>query len=61
MPLFTYTPFSYSNPSQNLLELNAFNKIALFLRIVTRPVSKDEYKDYNSQESYNPSKKGALT
>ena len=60
MPLFTHTPFSYSNPSQDLLELDTFNKIALFLCIVARLVSEDEYKDYNSQELYNLSKKGAL-
>jgi hypothetical protein len=60
MPLPAYTPFSYDNPSQDLLELDAFNKIALSLRTVARLVSKDEYEDYNSQESHDPSKKGAL-
>ena len=27
---------------------------------IARPASKDEYKDYNSQESYDSGKKGAL-
>ena len=55
------TPFSYGKqPPHELLELNTFNKITLSLRLVTWPVSEDEYKDYNSQESFNPGKKGAL-
>jgi hypothetical protein len=60
VPLPAYTPFSYNNLSQDLLELDAFNKIVLSLRTVTRPASEDEYKDYNSQESYDPGKKGTL-
>jgi hypothetical protein len=32
----------------------------LSLSAVARPASEDKYEDYNSQESYNPSKKGAL-
>jgi len=55
-------PFSYSTSlgSSKLLELDEFNRITLSLHTVTRPASKDEYKDYNSQESYDPSKEGAL-
>jgi hypothetical protein len=50
----------YDNPFKEPKELNAFNEIVLSLRLVARPLSEDEYKDYNSQESYNPKKKGAL-
>ena len=53
-------PFSYDNTLREPKELDAFDRIALSLRSVARPVSEDEYKDYNSQESYAPSKKGAL-
>ena len=60
VPLPAHTPFSYDNPSQDLLELDAFDKIALSLRTVARPASEDEYEDYNLQESYDPGKKGAL-
>jgi hypothetical protein len=61
MPLPAHMPFSYNNPSQDLLELDTFNKIALSLYTVARLISKDKYEDYNSQESYDPNKKGALT
>ena len=60
MPLPAYTPFSYGNPSQELLELDAFNKIAMSLCIIARPASKNKYEDYNSQELYDPGKKGAF-
>jgi hypothetical protein len=53
-------PFSYNNSSQDIPEIDPFNKIALSLRTVTRPASKDEYEDYNSQDSYDPRKRGAL-
>jgi hypothetical protein len=53
-------PFSYDNSFKEPKELDAFNRIALSLRLVARPASEDEYKDYNSQELYAPSKKGAL-
>jgi hypothetical protein len=59
VPLTT-SAFTYGNPSHELLELNAFNRIALSLRSVTRLASEDEYKDYNSLDSYDPGKKGAL-
>jgi hAT family C-terminal dimerisation region len=52
--------FSYDNPAQKPKELNAFDLIALSLQSVARLVSKDEYEDYNSQESYAPRKQGAL-
>jgi hypothetical protein len=60
VPLPVHTPFSYGDPSQEVPELDAFDKIALSLRTVARPASEDEYEDYNSQESYDPGKKGAL-
>jgi len=50
----------YDNPSRELLELDRFNQIALSLRVAARLASKDEYEDYNSLESYDPGKKGAL-
>jgi hypothetical protein len=49
----------YNTPSEPK-ELDAFDQIALSLRLVTRPTSEDEYKDYNSQDSYFPRKGGAL-
>jgi hypothetical protein len=58
----TITPFSYSASLgfSELLELDEFDRIALFLHAVARPASKDKYEDYNSQESYDPGKAGAL-
>jgi len=55
-------PFSYSTSlgSSKLLELDKFNRIALSLYTIARPASEDEYEDYNSQESYDPGKRGAL-
>ena len=52
--------FSYDSSSREPLELDAFDRIALSLRAAARPASEDEYKDYNSLESYDPSKRGAL-
>ncbi len=47
--------------SQEPLELDAFNRIANTLRIIViRPLSGDEHVDYNSEDLYDPSKKGAL-
>jgi hypothetical protein len=61
IPVLVGTPFSYENQNQaEPQELDAFDRIALSLRSVARPASEDEYEDYNSQESYNPGKKGAL-
>jgi hypothetical protein len=56
----TPMPFSYNNPSRELPELDRFDQIALSLRAVARPASEDEYEDYNSLDSYDPGKKGAL-
>jgi len=39
--------FLYNNLSQDLPELDVFNKIILSLYTVAWPASKDEYKDYN--------------
>ena len=41
-------------------ELDAYDRIALSLQAVARPASEDEYEDYNSLESYDPGKQGAL-
>jgi hypothetical protein len=60
IPLPSHTPFSYDNPSQDIPEMDPFDKIALSLRTVARPASEDEYEDYNSQDSYDPGKRGAL-
>ena len=58
----TTTPFSYENQNQiKPQELDTFDQIALSLHSVTKLVSEDEYEDYNSQESYEPGKKEALT
>jgi hypothetical protein len=57
--LITLT-FIYNNPSYKLLKLDAFNRIALSLRLIARLASKDKYKDYNLLDLYNLSKKGAL-
>jgi len=57
--LITLT-FIYNNPSYKLLELDAFNRIALSFRLIARLASKDKYKDYNLLDLYDPSKKGAL-
>jgi hypothetical protein len=48
--------FSYNSSSRELLELDTFNRIALSLIAVARPVSEDEYEDYNSLESHDPGK-----
>jgi hypothetical protein len=50
----------YNRLSRELLELDAFDQIALSLRAVARPASKDEYKDYNLLELYDPGKRGAF-
>ena len=52
--------FSYGTSSYELLELDEFDRIALSLRLVARLASEDEYEDYNSQDSYDPGKRGAL-
>ena len=59
VPLITLT-FTYNNPSYKLLKLDAFNRIALSLRLIARLASKDKYEDYNLFDLYNLSKKGAL-
>ena len=59
--VLTITLFSYENQNQaKPRELNIFDRIVLFFRSVTKPASEDEYKDYNSQKSYEPGKKGTL-
>jgi hypothetical protein len=62
--LVTNPSFSYDNSvqeSQEPSELDAFDRIANTLRTtVIRPSSGDEYIDYNSEDLYDPGKKGAL-
>jgi hypothetical protein len=54
--------FSYENQNQaESREFNIFNRIILSLRSITRSASKNEYKNYNSQKSYESGKKKALT
>ena len=59
IPPQPYRAFSYDNPSKPK-ELDTFDQIALSLRLVARPTSEDEYEDYNSQDSHDPGKGGAL-
>jgi hAT family protein len=58
-PAFSYGCTSQV-PSKELKELDAYDRIALTLRSVARPSSGDEYVDYNSEDLYDPGKKGAL-
>ena len=51
---------SYNSLSHEPLELDAFDRIALSLQAVAQPVSENKYEDYNSLESYDPGKRGAL-
>jgi hypothetical protein len=62
IPIPATTPFLYKNQNQEeaVELLDAYDRIKLSLSTVAKPASKDEYEDYNSQESYDPSKKGAL-
>jgi hypothetical protein len=59
IPPQAYSAFSYDNPLEPK-ELDTFDQIALSLRSVARPTSEDEYEDYNSRDSYDPGKGGAL-
>ena len=52
--------YNASSGSSKLLELDEFDCIALSLYIVARLANEDKYKDYNSQESYDPGKAGVL-
>jgi hypothetical protein len=60
--IITPTPsaFSHDSLSHEIPELDAFDRIALSLTAVAWPASQDEFEDYNSLESYDPGKKGAL-
>ena len=62
IPTLTTTPFLYEkqNKGEATKLLDTYNRIKVSLKTITRPASKDEYKDYNSQESYDPGTKGAL-
>src|SRR5258708_6095653 len=54
----TIVPFSYEKQNQRKKPeepLDAYDRIKASLKIIARPISEDEYKDYNSQESYDPS------
>jgi hypothetical protein len=52
--------FSYDNSSKEVKEFDIFNQIALSLQQIARPVSKDEYENYNSQKLYAPRKAGVF-
>jgi hypothetical protein len=56
------TPFSYENQNQEeiIKPLNIYNRIKLSFSVIARSVSENKYKNYNSQKSYDPGKKGAL-
>jgi hypothetical protein len=57
-------PFSYENQNpgepKEPKELNAYDQICLDCLYVSRPSSRDEFKDYNLMDLCNPSKQGAL-
>jgi hypothetical protein len=59
--LLTLLALLYNSLSYKPLELDTFDRIALSLQAVARPASENEYKNYNSLESYDLSKRGALT
>ena len=59
LPQPTVLAFSYDNPKE-LRELDTFDQIVLSLQLVVRPLSEDEYVDYNSQDSFSLGSKGAL-
>jgi hypothetical protein len=50
--LFIIVFFSYDNLSREIKKFDIFNQIALSLQQIARPVNKNEYKNYNLQESY---------
>jgi hypothetical protein len=54
--------FLYKNQNQGeaIKPLDTYDQIKLSFSAVVKLVNKDEYKDYNSQESYDPGKKGAF-
>ena len=62
IPIPATTPFLYEDQKQGeaIEPLDAYNRIKLSLSVIARPASEDEYEDYNSQESCDPGKKGAL-
>jgi hypothetical protein len=62
MPIVTPMPLAFrqKGSSHEPPELDTYDRIALSLRAEARPASQDEFEDYNSLESYDPGKKGAL-
>ena len=48
--------FWHKGLSHEIPELDTYNRIALSLRLEARPISQDEFEDYNSLELYNPGK-----
>jgi hypothetical protein len=56
----TSLAFSYNSLSYKRLELDVYDHIALSLIARAWPASQDKFEDYNSLESYDPGKKGAL-
>ena len=62
IPTPTTTSFSYEkqNQGETAKPLNTYDRIKASLKTVARPASEDEYKDYNSHESYDPGIKGVL-
>jgi hypothetical protein len=59
----TTTPFLFKKQNQEegpLKPLDTYDRIKATLEAVARPASQDEYEDYNSEDSYDPGKKGAL-
>ncbi len=60
-PTIIFFSYKKQNKGEAIKPLDTYNCIKTSFETVARPVSEDEYKDYNSQESYDPSIKGALT
>ena len=58
----TTIPFLYEkqNKREAAKPLDTYDRIKASLETIAKLANKDEYKDYNSQESYDPSIKGAL-
>ena len=59
-PIIPTTSPSTTSSSQEPEVLDTYDRLALALQSVTRPASGDKYIDFNIEELYNPSKKGAL-
>ncbi len=60
-PIIKLFSYEKQNKKEAIKPLNTYDYIKMSLKTVTKPASEDEYEDYNSQESYDPGTKRALT